>query len=94
MVDISDNLISLGGNFELGRTDSLLQFPAMVLETEEEDTDRESLGRKMVEELPAAKLQEFTEIFSFFDRYFYFLRPKFVKRLNIRKHSIFYFTFS
>ena len=50
----------------------------MGIETEEDDTDRESLGRKMVEELPAAKLQEFTEIFSFFDRYFYFLRPKFV----------------
>ena len=50
----------------------------MVLETEEEDTDRESLGRKMVEELPAAKLQEFTEIFSFFDRYFYFLCPKYL----------------
>ena len=37
----------------------------MGIETEEDDTDRESLGRKMVEELPVAKLQEFTEIFSF-----------------------------
>ena len=71
-----------------------MKVAAMGIETEEDDTDRESLGRKMVEELPAAKLQEFTEIFSFFDRYFYFLRPKFVKRLNIREHSIFYFPFS
>ena len=56
----------------------------MVLETEEDDTDRESLGRKMVEELPAAKLQEFTEIFSFFDRFSYFLRPKYLNiYLNI-----------
>ena len=52
------------------------KLPGMVLETEEDDTDRESLGRKMVEELPAAKLQEFTEIFSFFDRFSYFLCPK------------------
>ena len=42
----------------------------MGIETEDDDTDRESVGRKLVEELPAAKLQEFTEIFSFFDRYF------------------------
>ena len=46
----------------------------MGIETEDDDTDRESVGRKLVEELPAAKLQEFTEIFSFFDRYFYFLK--------------------
>ena len=46
----------------------------MGIETEDDDTDRESVGRKLVEELPAAKLQEFTEIFSFFDRYFYSLK--------------------
>ena len=40
----------------------------MGIETEDDDTDRESVGRKLVEELPAAKLQEFTDIFSFFDR--------------------------
>ena len=44
-------------------------FPAMGLEAEDDDTDRESVGRKLVEELPAEKLQEFTEIFSFFDRF-------------------------
>lgn len=46
----------------------------MGIETEDDDTDRESVGRKLVEELPAAKLQEFTDIFSFFDRYFYLLK--------------------
>ena len=41
----------------------------MGLEAEEDDLDKESVGRKLVEQLPPAKLQEFTEIFSFFDRF-------------------------
>merc|ERR1712130_115430 len=51
--------------------DTLIQSTSPMCETmgiEEEDADRESLGRRLVEELPAAKLQEFAEIFSFFDR--------------------------
>ena len=48
----------------------------MGIETEDDDMDRETVGRKLVEELPPEMLKEFTEIFSFFDRYgmiWYFL---------------------
>ena len=48
----------------------------MGIETEDDDMDRETAGRKLVEELPPEMLKEFTEIFSFFDRYgmvWYFL---------------------
>ena len=41
----------------------------MGIETEDDDMDRETVGRKLVEELPPEMLKEFTEIFSFFDRY-------------------------
>ena len=48
----------------------------MGLEAEEEDLDKETVGRKLVEQLPAAKLQEFTEIFSFFDRFNHIIKIK------------------
>ena len=46
-----------------------LVFRNMGIETEDDDMDRETVGRKLVEELPPEMLKEFTEIFSFFDRY-------------------------
>ena len=46
-----------------------LIFRNMGIETEDDDMDRETVGRKLVEELPPEMLKEFTEIFSFFDRY-------------------------
>ena len=48
----------------------------MGLEAEEEDLDKETVGRKLVEQLPPAKLQEFTEIFSFFDRFNHIIKIK------------------
>ena len=52
----------------------------MGLEAEEEDLDKESVGRKLVEQLPPAKLQEFTEIFSFFDRFNHIIKKPYVKK--------------
>merc|ERR1711915_48616 len=37
-------------------------------DSDEEELDKETLGRKAAEELPPEKLQEFKDIFSFFDR--------------------------
>merc|ERR1711953_1503246 len=37
-------------------------------DTDEEELDKEAVGRKIAEELPAEILQEYKDIFSYFDR--------------------------
>ena len=62
-----------------------LVFRNMGIETEDDDMDRETVGRKLVEELPPEMLKEFTEIFSFFDRYGFTLCGQFRNIINLWK---------